>query len=154
VAFLIDLRKKIYIWEYRVEGKILSFNASMVHVDVYVEMLQVTLHVTLPFGPFDRIADAQEWADALESAHARDQLLENNMEIELNFDDNDMPTRPYLSMHMSVTMVAERKQARRLAKYLLAPDTPEKTLPMLAEYALRTSNEAIAHSCFLLDKGG
>lgn len=134
-------------------GKILSFNASIVHVDVYVEMFQVTLHVTLPFGPFDQIADAQVWADALESAHACDQLLENSSETELDFDDNDMPSQPYLSMHMSVTMVAERKEARKLAKYLLAPDTPVKTLSLLAEYALRTANEAVAHSCSLLDKG-
>jgi hypothetical protein len=49
-------------------------------------------------------------------------------------------------------MIAEDKQARKLVKGLILPEAPEKVLPMLAEYALRTAHEAISYSCFLFDK--
>lgn len=135
------------------DNTVLSFNASIVNVDVYVELLLVSVHVNLAFGPFNRIADAQIWADELECAHAKDQLLKNTAAEVFIFNNDGMPSLPYMNMHMSVAMVAEHKEARKLARYLLAPDTSEKVEPMLAEYALRTANEAVAHSCFLLDKG-
>jgi hypothetical protein len=134
------------------DNTVVSLNASVVHVDVYVELLTVSVNVNLSFGPFDRIADAQKWADELDHFHAQKQLIVSDHEEELLLDGNGMPLRSYQSAHMSILMISEHKGARKLAKYLLAPDAPEKVEPLLAEYAVRAANEATSFSCFLFDK--
>lgn len=132
---------------------VVSLNASVVHISVYVEMPLVAVNVSLAFGPFNSLTDAQAWADMLDKLHAQKQSVEIALAEEMLFGADGMPTRPYISMHMSVTMIAEYKMARKLAKYLLAPDLPETIEPLLAEYALRTVNEATAYSRFLFDQG-
>jgi hypothetical protein len=135
------------------DNTVVSLNASVVCVDVCVELLMVSVNVNLAFGPFDRVSDAEVWADALDQVHAHRHLSAAITEEEFILDGNGMPLRSYQQVHMNVAMVVEHKQARRMAKYLLAPGAPEKVESMLAEYALRAANEAISYSCFLFDKG-
>jgi hypothetical protein len=52
------------------ESNVVSINASIVHVDVLVELLLVSVNVNLVFGPFNEMTEAQEWADKLGCAHA------------------------------------------------------------------------------------
>jgi hypothetical protein len=135
------------------DNTVVSFHASVVCIDVYIELSLVTLNVSLAFGPFDDISRAQAWADALEQIYAKKQLIESTHEEEALLGGNGLPLRPYLDVHMRVVMIAENKHARRLAKHLVSPDTPEKVESMLAEYAMRTANEATSYSCFLFDEG-
>lgn len=135
------------------ENNVVSLNGSVVCVDIYVELVLVTLNVNLAFGPFNSITDAQMWADALEQVHAKKQLITSTHEEGLLLNGNGMPLRPYLDVHMSVCLIAENKHARRLAKHLVSPDAPEQVEPMLAEYAVRAANEATSYSCSLFDQG-
>ncbi len=133
------------------DNQIISLNGVVVHVDVYVELVAVALNVSLAFGPFDSIDDGKKWASLLEGVHASKQPTIVDLNVFPEMNAAGFPKHPFVSMHMSIFIVAEHRHARRHADFLLMPEDPEKVEPLLAEYAIRAAKAATEYSCSLFD---
>lgn len=117
------------------QDNVVFLNAVVVYAEVCVEFVGLSINATLPFGPFETVDDAKMWANILVALYAEKHSVEVAL-AETIHEEKGLPTRPYADVHLSGTFIAQNVHARKLAKFLLPPVSPEEAEAHLGSHAL------------------
>ena len=112
-------------------------------VPVCVELLLVTMEVTLCFGPFNSHEEGKNWVSQFELIRAELEA-EDPITVEGVFAGAELSTRPFVDAHTYVCDVLEAGREARRADGVIPHGDPTIAAKNIHIYALRALSDAVA----------
>jgi hypothetical protein len=124
-------------------AQVIAIKPYIASVPVCVELLLVTMEITLCFGPFNSHEEGKHWVAAFELARADIEAV-NAIAIEGTFVDATLSTRPFVDAYTYVCDVLEAGPDARKPDAVIPSGDPQTTAKHIRIFALRALEEAVA----------
>ena len=124
------------------ESTVVALRPYVVTVDVTTELYLITMDVTLCFGPFNSVEEAEEWCLTFEREHKMIEGREAHEDIEA-IAAMGIPTKPFLRAYVHGADIVQAGPEVRVKGALIPQNAPVVDAHQIHVYALHAFHEAV-----------